>query len=243
MDTFNLIASACSIVGLFVSLFTATKVLRLSNSNNKNKGQINQGDGEQKVATDHSAIGNAKVIHNDYRNANIQGEIDQLPELMETAYPIYADNFDRYSNGISKNSCELVEIGKKDVILFSVDFSNVISKPDAVRFVGYSFKSLPMKDWRSFVENNFVFSFDYKNCGTVKEVWLEFTNFVLNKKIYKKQIFLSNETKKFEMCLGNFRAVIEDWKSVDEICFVFFPEDCIGQQGSVVITNMTVKSV
>ena len=48
MNIFNIIAGICSILGLVVSLFVASKVQKISESNNNNSGKLNQGDGVQK---------------------------------------------------------------------------------------------------------------------------------------------------------------------------------------------------
>ncbi len=49
MEIFNVIAGICSIASLVVSVFVASKVLKISNSNNDNKGEIQTGDGVRKL--------------------------------------------------------------------------------------------------------------------------------------------------------------------------------------------------
>lgn len=237
-DIYNLIASTCSIIGLIVTLVVASKVIKLTNSNNHNSGQIQQGDGDQKIAQNHSVIGSGTSIHNDYTNAQIIGEIDELPTLTENEYYICNNNYDKYSLGISKQTCEMIDVNKNDIMIFNVDFSNVVSCPSETRFIGYSFKSLPMRDWRSFILEDYYLSFTYSCTDSIKEVWLELTNKAQNLKLYKVKLDLFHDKNEFSLPLNTFSNVIDAWKYVDEICFVFFPEDCIGQKGCVYITNL-----
>ncbi|MCM1161307.1 MAG: hypothetical protein NC412_08795 [Roseburia sp.] len=240
MDIFNFIASTCSIMSLIVSLIIASKVTKLTKSNNNNSGQIHQGDGDQNIAQNHSLIGDGTIIHNDYTNAEIIGEIDEPPTLTENEYYIYNDNYDKYNLGISGKSCEMININKNDIMIFNIDFSDVISSPHETRFIGYSFKSLPMRDWRSFILENYKLSFTYSCTDSIKEVWIEITNKVENLKLYKFKLELSHNKNEFSLSLNTFSNVIGAWKYVDEICFVFFPEDCIKQKGCVYITNLKI---
>lgn len=70
-------------------------------------------------------------------------------------------------------------------MIFNVDFSDTISAPFETRFIEYSFKFLPMKDWRSFIVGNYCLSFIYSCSGSIKEIWIEITNKVQNLKLYK----------------------------------------------------------
>lgn len=128
------------------------------------------------------------------------------------------------------------------IFYFFVDFREVISKPEENRWIGYSIKSLPMKDWRSFIKNGYELIFNYIRTGTIKELWIEITNCSIGKKIYKQKIDLTEQERKIKIRLENFKNTIQDWKSVDEICIVFFPEDCRGQFGSIIITDLLVYS-
>lgn len=240
MNIFNFIASTCSIISLIVSLVVASKVTKLTKSNNNNNGQIYQGDGDQNIAQNHSLIGDGTIIHNDYTNAQIIGEIDELPVLTENEYYIINDNYDKYSLGVSDKSCEMIDINKNDIVIFNINFSDIISSPSETRFIGYSFKSLPMRDWRSFILENYQLSFTYSCTDSIKEVWIEITNKVENLKLYKYKLQLSHNKNEFSLLLSNFSNVIDTWKYVDEICFVFFPENCIGQMGNIYITNFKI---
>ncbi len=241
MDIFNFIASTCSIIGLIVSLVIASKVIKFTKSNNNNSGQIHQGYGDQNVAQDHSLIGDGTLIHNDYTNSEIIGEIDELPTLTENEYYIYNDKCDKYSLGILDKTCEMLDINKNDIIIFNIDFSDIISSPHETRFIGYSFKSLPMRDWRSFILENYLLLFTYSCTDNIKEIWIEITNKKENLKLYKYKLELSHNKNVFSLSLNTFSNVIDIWKYVDEICFVFFPEDCIKQKGTVYITDLKIS--
>lgn len=237
-DFFNIVAGSASIIGLIISIVIASKVTRLTNSNNQNNGQIQQGDGKQNVAKDHSVIGNKNIV-NDYRGANIRGEIDEFPVLTEQQYVI-SNYCDKYNFCISNKTSEMIDIGKNDIIIFTADFTNIQSSPDDTRFIGYSFQSLPMRDWRSFITENYNLLFTYNCTGNIKEIWVEITNKTQNLKLYRHKLDLSYDKKEFSLCLKEFFNVIETWKNVDEICFVFFPEDCIGEKGTVYITDLGI---
>ena len=243
MEIFNLITGICSILGLFVSLFVASKVYIISNSNNNNSGKIHQGDGSQKIAENHSIIADnqSHATYNDYSGATIMGEIDEPPLLTEAYYPIFATERDSYQEGIFPSSCSMTVPGNSNTLCFFVHFETVISKPNTNRWIGYTIKSMPMRDWRSFVNENYALQFSYMAVGTIKEVWIEITNFQSNKKIYKTKLELFQNDLKFSLQLGKYRTMVDDWKSVDEICFVFFPENCIGQKGLVLITDLSLN--
>lgn len=98
-----------------------------------------------------------------------------------------------------------------------------------------------MRDWRSFILENYKFSFTYSCTDTIKEVWIEMTNKKENLKLYKYKLKLSYHKNEFSLSLNTFSNVIDTWKYVDEICFVFFHEDCIGQKGTVYITDLKVS--
>lgn len=242
MDIFNIISGICSIVGLGVSLFVASKVSKITNSNNDNKGEILAGEGKQMIAKGHSAVAdNHSIIHyTDNRDAVIFGEVDEFPILTEEKYFISAKNNDRYRQGICKDACELMPLGNLGSFCFSLNFLDIVSKPEDARWIGYSIKSLPMNDWRSFVEESYKLCFQYESTGSINEFWIEITNFQLGKKVYKEKIELSKKSGKRVIEFGQFKNTIGDWKSIDEICFVFFPENCIGTFGVLYISELEI---
>lgn len=242
MEIFNIVSGICSIIGLGVSLFVASKVTKNTNSYNNNKGNILSGDGKQTVAEDHSAVAdNHSVVHiTDNRNAKIYGQIDEYPILTENTYTITVMQHEKYRQGVCDNTCELMILNPLNNFCFSFNFSEVDSRPEENRWIGYSIKSLPMNDWRSFVKKSCVLSFNYKSTETIGEFWIEITNFQLGKKIYKQKMNLSKTSNTFSLNLGQFKTTIIDWKSVDEICFVFFPENCVGSVGVLYISDFLV---
>lgn len=246
-EIFNLIANICSIVGLFVSLFVASKVQKMLNSNNGNSGVLQQqqvdGLGIQKTAQNHSILADnhSNATYNDYSGAMIVGEIDELPSLTESHYPILAEESDKYQEGISPDACDMTVPPNSNTLCISADFEKTISKPDKNRWIGFSIKSLPMRDWRSFVKENYVLQFNYMATGNIKGMWIEITNLQGNKKIHKTKLQLFQKDLEFSLQLNKYVDNLNDWKSVDEICFVFFPEDCVGQKGLVFITDLSIR--
>ena len=189
MEWFNVIAGISSIISLLISIFVASKVVKLSNSNNNNAGVIQTGDGVQKVA---------------------------------------------------ERLCKMITPGNANNYCFIVDFSNIISKPKRNRWIGYTIQSLPMGDWRTFVNENYALEFQYMADGNIQCINLEITNTRIGKKLCRRKLQLSAEEQKFSLPLGKYIKSVEDWKAVNEICFVFFPEECVGQKGSVFITDVAL---
>lgn len=240
MDVFNIIAGVCSIASLFLSIFVASKVVKLSDCNNNNNGAIQTGDGVQKIAKDNSVIADGGATYNDYREATIVGEIDEPPILTENRYSILADDSYGYSEKVADSLCRMITPGNANNYCYMVDFENITSKPDMNRWIGYTIQSLPMSDWRTFVNENYALEFQYMSEGDIRYINLEITNANIGKKLCKRRLELSSDERRFCLPLGKYIKSVEDWKSVNEICFVFFPEECIGQKGSVFITDVVL---
>ena len=240
MEWFNVIAGISSIISLLISIFVASKVVKLSNSNNNNAGVIQTGDGVQKVAEGNSVIADEGATYYDYREATILGEIDEPPVLTESRYPVLADESYRYSENVAERLCKMITPGNANNYCFIVDFSNIISKPKRNRWIGYTIQSLPMGDWRTFVNENYALEFQYMTDWNIQCINLEITNTRIGKKLYRRKLQLSAEEQKFSLPLGKYIKSVEDWKAVNEICFVFFPEECVGQKGSVFITDVVL---
>lgn len=240
MDYFNVIAGICSIISLFITIFVASKVVKLSNSNNNNAGEIQTGDGVQKIAKGNSVIADGGSTYIDYREATIVGEIDEPPILTEDRYPILADESYGYSENVADSLCRMITPGNANNYCYMVDFNSVTSKPEMNRWIGYTIQSLPMSDWRTFVNENYVLEFQYMAEGDIRYINLEITNANIGKKLCKRKLELLSDEQKFCLPLGKYIKSVEDWKSVNEICFVFFPEECVGQKGCVFITDVAL---
>lgn len=240
MEWFNVIAGISSIISLLISIFVASKVVKLSNSNNNNAGVIQTGDGVQKVAEGNSVIADEGATYYDYREATILGEIDEPPILTESRYPVLADESYRYSENVAERLCKMITPGNANNYCFIVDFSNITSMPKRNRWIGYMIQSLPMGDWRTFVNENYALEFQYMADGNIQCINLEITNTRIGKKLCRRKLQLSAEEQKFSLPLGKYIKSVEDWKAVNEICFVFFPEECVGQKGSVFITDVVL---
>lgn len=239
MEIINLFASVCSIVGLFVSLFVASSVHKLSKVDTGDNATIQNGnDNIHAVTGDNSVIAapKAKVNYNITKT-----DEKKPPVLTKQEYSITPVEYDKYKDGVSGKACNMLILGNSNNMRFVTDFSDIQSLPEVNRWIGFAIKSLPMFDWRSFVNEGYSLEFSYIGTDSIRNIWIELTNKELNKKIYKKCIKLSSEEKKFCLSLSKYKNQIEDWKSVDEICFVFFPEECIGQKGSVFVTDLIIK--
>lgn len=237
MENLNIIASVCSIAGLLVSLFLTSKVNKLSHVEIEEDAQAVTGS-KNNVARDHSVIAASNAVVNYQSISDGDGK---PPVLTEMEYQIMPVEYDKYRQDVSGSTCDMKMLGISNNFRFMADFSGVESRPELNRWIGFAFKSLPMYDWRSFVQDGYVLEFGYIATDNISNVWIELTNKKLNKKIYKESLALFSEEKKFHLPLERYKNRIKDWASVDEICFVFFPEECIGQRGTVFITDLTIK--
>ena len=239
MDIFNFIAGVCSILGLLISIFVANKVIKILNlnSNNNNSGTILQGNNKLEVKADHSVNGNGVV--NDYRNSNIIGDIDKMPDLTQRVYPVSIKQLDKYRSELSPDTCNLLEQNVN--IILELDFLNQEFYESKSQFIGYALKSLPMKDWRSFVNEGYCMIFNYEKTGTIPSFNVEITNTMLGKKIFKRNLVLDENVHTLRIDLSDFMPQIDDWKSVDEICFVFFLNECKGTCGKLKISSIRIE--
>lgn len=238
-DIINITSEICSILGFIISLFIASKLIKNSNSNNENEGEIFQGEGRQTVVKDHSATGNSSVIHNEYKDSVIYGEIDNKPILTQKLYSISTANITKYRQNISDLASEMVTANNNNIIL-STNFVGIDFNENDTSFIGYCIKSLPLKDWRSFIEEDYCLSFEYERTGTINEFFIEFKNCPINKKILNLKLIPTHEKQTVVLRLKDFGNVIEDWKSVDEMCIVFFPNKSKEVYGTLSIHDLKI---
>lgn len=238
MEIFNIFAGSCSIVGFFLSLFVASKVTKLSKSNNNNSGVLQTGDGKQSVASGASVIAGKGAIVN--YTQEIHGKREEPPVLTELEYEIIPVDYLQYEKGISGKACDLINMGESNNFRINVDFRTFQPVIKDECWIGYAITSLPLKDWRSFVSKGYTLQFNYAALGAVANVWIEMTNKKTNQKLCKKKLDLSSDEQRFQLRLENYNNVIEDWRYIDEICFVFFPHECGEANGAVLISNMCI---
>lgn len=81
-----------------------------------------------------------------------------------------------YSEGINGDSCKMLAGTTRNSFMINADFSDVQAVPGISQWVGYAVKSLPIMDWRSFVEEGYTLSFRYRMSGNVSKIHVEFTN-------------------------------------------------------------------
>lgn len=156
MEWFNVIAGISSIISLLISIFVASKVVKLSNSNNNNAGVIQTGDGVQKVA---------------------------------------------------ERLCKMITPGNANNYCFIVDFSNITSKPKRNRWIGYTIQSLPMGDWRTFVNENYALEFQYMTDWNIQCINLEITNTRIGKKTMQKKTAVIRRGTKIFSSIGEIHKI------------------------------------
>lgn len=243
MEILNIISDICSIVGVLTTLFVASKVIKISRSFNKNGGELLSGDGRQIIVKGQAgalASENSNATYNNYSHANIFGDLDEPPTLNLKKYPI-TSNPHKYAYGIDPSASNIAYISDSKTLCISADFVAIPASPNNNRGIGYSFKDLPMRDWRSFINKDYSLTFTYNSSGTINEIQLEIKNQTSN--LYEIKIKPSNEKQKFRLDLKNYSNTKDDWKSIKEICFVFFPDHCIGESGMIIISDLTIEKI
>jgi len=241
-DIITVVSEICSVLGFIISLFIASKLIRNSRSNNNNHGEIFQGEGDPMIAKDHSAVNHSSVIHNEFKDSVIVGEPDIKPVLTESEYPIAVSNVIKYRQGIPDIASEMVSAEKNNIII-SANFQNCNLKDSEVNFIGYCIKSLPLKDWRSFIDEEYSLSFDFNKTGTIDEFYVEFKNCAINKKIINLKISPQKEKQSFVLNLKDFQNFSEDWKSVDEMCIVFIPNSYNSVFGTLTVSDLKISKI
>ncbi len=240
----SLISDVCSILGFIISLVVVDKVAKLtinnSNSHNKSNNKINN-SGDIAMG-DHSATSGSQVIHADKGNINI-GNVDVIPEVDKDEYLIVNGSGFLYNLDVAKETCQLISKSGKNELVFAVDFEQEDVQKGHDPFVGYALTSLPKQDWRGFVKEGCVLLFDYEKEGTISNISVELTNKQRNKKVLKENLDLGDNKETYKLDLKQYNDFLDDWKSVDEICFVFFPNEVAKQKGTVKITNMRIEKV
>lgn len=240
-EVISIISEICSILSFLLSSFIASKLIRNSKSNNDNKGEIIQGDGDPTIAKDHSAISNSSVVHNEYKDSVIYTDLDFKPVLKEKKYPIMTSSVIKYRENIPDITSEIVSRNHNNIIL-SANFLGCELSVEKEHYIGYCIKTLPLRDWRSFIDNNFSLSFDCERTGTIHEFYIEFKNCIANKKIWEFKVSLTHEKQTLTYSLKDFKNVSEDWKSVDEMCVVFFPDESDRVYRTIALSNLIISA-
>lgn len=240
-EVISIVSEICSILAFVLSSFIASKLIRNSKSNNDNKGEIIQGEGDHTIAKDHSAISNSSVVHNEYKDSVIYTDVDFKPVLTEKKYPILMTSVVKYRENIPDIASDVVSRNYNNIIL-SANFLECELDEEKTCHIGYCINSLPLKDWRSFIDNNFSLSFECDKTGTIDEFYIEFKNCIANKKIWKFKVAPTNEKQTLTFNFKDFKNSSEDWKSVDEMCVVFFPDKSNRVYGTVTLSNLIISA-
>ena len=126
MDVFNLLAGICSIVGLFVSCFTASKVYKMSYVEAGDNATIQ--NGEKNIHVDGGgnsySAGNQSTIN----NYHFMEQIEKEPPILEQSkYNIIPQEYDKYKEGVDGKICNLLLIGESNNFRFISDFSDIVN--------------------------------------------------------------------------------------------------------------------
>lgn len=229
----DIINCCCTVLSLILSIFAASSVIKIKKGNIKNKMlNINKGDLQQN---------NLNISNSNYSGntiTNIMGK--EMPKLTENEYRFDLNQdrdmalyFDKIEKTVLKFSTKL------NSLYFDIDFRNIYINPKETPFSGCSIKSIPMNDWRGFIKENYVLSFDYSsNCEC--EMQFEITSTV--GKVFQNSISLQKDAHgSYIIKLSDFQPVMENWENVTEICFVFFPEKCMNAFGTIKIQNLCIR--
>ncbi len=228
----DIINCCCAVFSLILSVFAASSVIKIKKGNIKNR-MLNIGKGNPQQ--NNVSISQSENFGN---TINITGK--KVPKLIENEYTFNLnqdENIILYFNQIEKTV--LKSLIKLNSVYLDIDFRNIHLNPVETPFAGCAIKSIPMDDWRGFINKNYILSFDYfSNCEC--EMQFEITSSV--GKIFQQPIILKKDIpNRFTINLSDFKSVIENWDTVTEICFVFFPEKYLNTFGSIRIQNLCIK--
>lgn len=101
----------------------------------------------------------------------------------------------------------MITPGNANNYCFIVDFSNITSKPKRNRWIGYTIQSLPMGDWRTFVNENYALEFQYMADGNIQCINLEITNTRIGKKLCRRKLQLSRRGTKIFSSIGEIHKI------------------------------------
>ncbi len=228
----DIINCCCTVLSLILSIFAASSVIKIKNGNIKNK-MFNLGKGNPQQ-------NNVNISQSENFGNTINMTGKEIPELTKNEYSfnlIQDQNMLLYFNQIDKSV--LKYSAKQNSIYFDIDFRNKYLNSIETPFAGCAIKSIPMNDWRGFIKENYILSFDY--CSTFEgEMQFEITSSI--GKIFQQPVYLKKDMfDKFTIKLSDFEPIMENWESVTEICFVFFPEKCLNTFGTIKIQNLCIK--
>jgi len=116
----------------------------------------------------------------------------------------------------------------------SADFSQKIPP-----YAGYYVRPLLPKDWRYYIENKYIFSFDYISTDGFAEIIVEFKNINYQITDYKCKL-VQNIWSTYNIDLGDQN--VSEWELMKEICFVVKKNCLSAPYGKINIKNLCLKS-
>lgn len=226
----DIINCCCTVLSLILSIFAASTVIKIKKGNIKNN-MFNLGKGNSQQ--NNVNISQSKNFGN---TINMIGK--EIPKLTKDEYNFNLNQnmilyFDKIEKTVLKSSAKVNEV------YFDIDFRNINPNPKETPFAGCAIKSIPMNDWRGFIKENYILSFDYcSNCEG--EMQFEITSSV-GKVLQQSICFKKNMLDRHTIKLSDFQTIMENWENITELCFVFFPEKCPNTFGTIKIQNLCIK--
>lgn len=215
MDVFNLLAGICSIVGLFVSCFTASKVYKMSNVETGDNSTIQ--NGEKNIYVDGGGTSYSAGDQSTITTYHFTEQVEKEPPILEkSTYNIIPQEYDKYKEGVDGKTCNLLLIGESNNFRFISDFSDIESHPEINRWIGFAIKSLPMYDWRSFVKDDYCLEFSYIGTDNVGSMWIELTpvyNFINDRLVDESAVL---RPLSWHLILYVFRYFSRKWQKISD---------------------------
>lgn len=151
-----------------------------------------------------------------------------------------------YSENVTECAVKFQADTRKNNIVLSIDFRGIdaskVTDKDKY-YAGITIKSLPFSDWQSFIKKGYILQFQCRSEGQIDKIHIEFSNVSTNEKSYKNMISLKSEEQFYQLDLKQFQNRCNEWNSISELCFVFFPvvDGLCGKSGKAYIDNMILK--
>ena len=237
VEVLEVLGNICTIIGCIASLVAAGFSVRVYSSNRTAGGEAIQSGRD---------LTNTGALVNGSQNVEVNlAPKDVLPVLDRDSYkfPITDAGCSYASQTTFGDCCRKVSGRSFAESVFVLDFESVGSGVGEDAFVGYAYKNLPVADWRSFVNEGFVFRFAYRMLtGSMPKVEVEATTVVDGSpaKFVLGTFTPAGATQTFAVDLGQYSGVLESWRSVTEVCLVFRPSACAGCSGELVIDGMRI---
>lgn len=233
-NVIDIIECVCSVLSLIISIFAVSSVVKIKKDVYKNKiiqkGKNNiNNSGTATILTDESTL-------NQYISDKVIPNINK--DFYEFDITDVENNIACY-NEVCKDVLKYSFIN--DTLNMDIDFTTINYVPTKIQFASYCIRTLPMTDWRGFIKENYVLEFD---CISDFDGIMQVEIGAPAKKLYQFPLkFFSNTRINHRIYLGKYLSVIDKWDDVNEICFVFFVDNCLNSKGFVNVENMSIHKL